>query len=102
MATKPLTSAPVSLTYNIKFHIIRNKAGLNYGNNIIDLADPRTITTLGQLFGFAGLDSSKYTAFMGYNLNESFSDRDMPITNGQEVYFIHNELLNIPQRLLLQ
>lgn len=102
MAVKPLTSGPISLTYNIKFHIIRNKAGLNFGHNINNAADPRTITTLSQLFGFAGLDSTKYSAFIGYNLNESFIELDTPIGNGQEVYFIHNNLLHIPSHLLLQ
>jgi hypothetical protein len=102
MAVSPLTSQPVSITHNIRYSIIRNKAGLNFGVNETNLADPRTIKTLGQLFGAAGIDSSQYATFYGYNFDEEITDRTVEVLNEQDVYFVHRGLINLPPHLLIR
>lgn len=102
MAVSPLTAKPVSLTHNIRYFIIRNKAGLNFGTNESKLADPRSVNTLAQLIGEAGVDSTKYAIFFGYNLEEEHTNRTELVYNQQDIYFIHRELINLPPHLLLQ
>lgn len=102
MAVGPLTAQPVSLTHNIRYYIIRNKAELNFGSNKSNLVDPRTIKTLAQLIGSAGINSSDFAIFFGYNFEDNHTDRTTEILNQQDIYFVHNGLINLPPHLLLR
>ena len=102
MAVEPLTSKSVSATHHIRYFILRSKAGLTFGINERKLADPLTVKVLSQLIGEAGIDSTKFAVFFGYNFNEEQTDRTIVIENQQDIYFVHRGLINLPPHLLLK
>lgn len=83
-------------TRYIRYVIVRNSAGKNFGKNHSDLLDPDQVKTLVQVIGKAGIQTHTYAIFKGMRMEsqDEITDRSMPVYIGDEIVFIHRGLLN--------
>lgn len=86
----------------IRYSIIREAGGISYGKNHWDLLDPDQVKTLVQVIGKAGVSMGTYAAFLGMMLEDELTDRSMRVSNGQEIIFVHRELLSLPVHLITE
>lgn len=95
--------ATFSQTHRIRYDIIRNAVGINYGKNHWDYVDPRKVTTLAGVIGKAGVNLEDYAAFItpDFDDDKEIYVRSTPVKNHMRVYFIDRRLLDIPDRHLL-
>ena len=84
-------------TRAIRYSIVRNTAGKNFGKNHSDLLDPDQVKTLVQVIGKAGIQTNTYAIFKGMRMEpqDEITDRSMPVSIGDEIVFIHRGLLNV-------
>lgn len=82
----------------IKYTIIRNATGKNFGKNHSDLLDSDQVKILAQVIGKAGIQTHTYAIFKGVRMEsqDEITDRSLPVSIGDEIVFIHRGLLNLP------